>query len=197
MPHKYRQTKCLQTEEQVYRVPPLSVATESSLLAQQTLTLNANEEKKNKSKKQKHPQLLLDNSRNVRVGQGSGEAGGTGKGGEGADWEAVIGGVGEGEQKEKEEEDPQQIGGEDSESVRVLQSCADGRETHVVTEGVAKYRTNQVACNRQKKTAIYSHWLTALQLPSASHSAVTGEKQMLWFKNNPLNPVTENIKTVF
>lgn len=151
MPHKYRQTKCLQTEEQVYRVPPLSVATESSLLAQQTLTLNANEEKKNKSKKQKHPPLLIDNSRNVRVGQGSGEAGGTGKGGEGADWEAVIGGVGEGEQKEKEEEDPQQIGGEDSESVRVLQSCADGRETHVVTEGVAKYRTNQVACNRQKK----------------------------------------------
>lgn len=112
--------------------------------------------KKKKSKKQKHPQLLLDNSRNVRVGQGSGEAGGTGKGGEGADWEAVIGGVGEGEQKEKEEEDPQQIGGEDSESVRVLQSCADGRETHVVTEGVAKYRTNQVACSDEDEGCVGS-----------------------------------------
>lgn len=33
-------------KQSVYRVPPLSVATESSLLAQQTLTLNANEEKK-------------------------------------------------------------------------------------------------------------------------------------------------------
>lgn len=56
VPHKYRQTKCLQTEERVYRVPPLSVATESSLLAQQTLTLNANEGKK-KVKKAKTPSI--------------------------------------------------------------------------------------------------------------------------------------------
>lgn len=40
-------------KQSVYRVPPLSVATESSLLAQQTLTLNANEEKK-KSQKSKN-----------------------------------------------------------------------------------------------------------------------------------------------
>lgn len=81
--------------------------------------------------------------------QGSGEAEGAGRGGEGADWggEAVVVGVSEGEQEEKEEEDPQHVGGEDSEAVRVLQRCADGREAHVVTEGVAEHWTNQVTCD--------------------------------------------------
>ena len=79
-------------------------------------------------------------------GQGSGEAEGAGGGGEGAHGrgEAVVGGVSEGEEEEEEEDDPHQVGGEDGEAVGVLHRCADGRETHVVTEGVAEHGTHQV-----------------------------------------------------
>ena len=82
----------------------------------------------------------------VGGGQGSGEAEGAGVGGKGADWcgEAIVEGVSEGEEEEEEEEDPQQVGGEDDDALGVLQGCADGRETHVVAEGMAQDRANQV-----------------------------------------------------
>lgn len=84
--------------------------------------------------------------------RGSGEAEGAGGGGEGADWcnEAIVGGVSEGEEEKEEEEDPQQVGREDGYAVGVLQRCADGRETHVVTERVAEHRTHQVTCNTEE-----------------------------------------------
>lgn len=74
------------------------------------------------------------------MGQGSRKAERAEGGGEGADrgGEAVEGGVSEREEKKKEKENPQQVGGEDSEAVGVLQGHADGREAHVVTEGVAE-----------------------------------------------------------
>lgn len=88
--------------------------------------------------------------------QGSGEAEGAGGGSEGADrrGEAVEGGVSEGEEEEEEEEDPQQVGGQDCYAVGVLQRCADGRETHVVTEGVAEDRTHQVTCSTGDEEAL-------------------------------------------
>lgn len=36
----------------------------------------------------------------------------------------------------------------------MLQSCADGRETHVVTEGVAEHRTHQVTCNTEEEETL-------------------------------------------
>lgn len=85
------------------------------------------------------------------VGGGSREAEGAGRGSEGADWcgEAIVGRVSEGKEEEEEEDDPKQVGGEDGEALRVLQGCADGRETHVVTEGVAEDWAHQVTCNTQ------------------------------------------------
>lgn len=90
------------------------------------------------------------------------EADGADRGRQSADWrgEAVVGGVGEGEEEEDEEDHAQHVGGEDGGPVRVLQSRADGREAHVVTEGVAEHRTHQVTCNTQ-------HWLfSTVQGPS-------------------------------
>lgn len=95
-------------------------------------------------------------------GQASGEAEGAGGGGEGADWcrEAVVGGVSEGEEEEEEEEDTQQVGGEDGEAVWVLQCRANGRETHVVTEGVTEHWTHQVTCNTRETLTLE---LTSIQ----------------------------------
>lgn len=39
-------------------------------------------------------------------------------------------------------------------AVRVLQGGADGGETHVVTEGVAKDRTHQVTCSDEDESSI-------------------------------------------
>jgi len=80
-------------------------------------------------------------------GGGSGAAEGAGGGGEGAHGrgQAVVGGVCEGEEEEQEEDDAHQVGREDADGVGVLHHRADGREAHVVTEGVAEHRTNQVA----------------------------------------------------
>lgn len=61
-----------------------------------------------------------------------------------------MGGVCEGEEEEHEEDDAQHVGGEDGGPVRVLQSRADGREAHVVTEGVTEHRAHQVTCNTQQ-----------------------------------------------
>lgn len=91
-------------------------------------------------------------------GLGSGEAEGAGGGGESADrcGEAVVGGVSEGEEEEEEKEDTQQVGGEDGDAVGVLHGCADGRETHVVTEGVAEHRAHQVTCSDEDKGSVGS-----------------------------------------
>lgn len=92
----------------------------------------------------------------MKVDQGSGEAEGAGGGSQGADWggEAVKGGVCEGEEEKEEEEDPQQVGGDDGEAVGVLQGSADGRETHVVTEGVAEDWTHQVTCSDEDEGSV-------------------------------------------
>lgn len=92
----------------------------------------------------------------VEGGTGSGEAEGAGGGGEGADGcgEAVEGRVGEREEEKKEEENPEQVGGEDGEAMGVFQSSADGRESHVVTEGVAEDRTHQVTCSDENKSSV-------------------------------------------
>lgn len=80
------------------------------------------------------------------MGVGSGDAEGTGDGGEGADGggKAVEDGVCEGEEEKKEKEDPQQVAGQDGETMGVLQGHAKGREAHVVTERVAQHRPHQV-----------------------------------------------------
>lgn len=62
-----------------------------------------------------------------------------------------MGGVSEREKEEEEEEDSQQVGGEDGYAVGVLQRCANGRETHVVTERVAQHWTHQVTCKTSKR----------------------------------------------
>lgn len=76
--------------------------------------------------------------------------------GKGADWckEAIVGGVSEWEEEEEEEEDSQQVGREDSYAVGVLQRCANGRETHVVTERVAQHWTHQVTCETVKRETL-------------------------------------------
>lgn len=88
--------------------------------------------------------------------QESGEAEWAGGGSEGANWggEAIVGGVSKGKEEEEEEKDPQQVGREDGDTVGMLQSCADGRETHVVTEGVAKHWTHQVTCNTEEEETL-------------------------------------------
>lgn len=92
------------------------------------------------------------------LGQGSGKAEGAGGGGKGADrgGETIEGGVSEGEEEEEEEKDPKQVGGEDGKAVGVLQRCADGRETHVVAEGVAQNRTDEVACSNEDEGSVGS-----------------------------------------
>lgn len=79
----------------------------------------------------------------------SGEAERAGRGAEAADRcdSSIEGGVSEGEKEEEEEEDPKQVGGQDGESVGVLHGGADGWESHVVTEGVAEHRADQVTWN--------------------------------------------------
>lgn len=80
------------------------------------------------------------------------EADGAEGGRQSADWrgEAIVGGVSEGEEEEDEEDDPQHVGGQDGGPVRVLQGRADGREAHVVTEGVTEHRAHQVTCNTHR-----------------------------------------------
>lgn len=79
----------------------------------------------------------------------SGEAEGVGGGAESAHRRdgAVERGIGEGEEEEKEEEDSQQVGGKDGELVGVCQGAADRWEAHVVAEGVAEHRADQVTWN--------------------------------------------------
>lgn len=69
---------------------------------------------------------------------------------------AVEGGVGEGEEEEEEEEDPQQVGGQDAEPVGVLQGAANGREAHVVAEGVTEHRADQMTCKSSGQGAATS-----------------------------------------
>lgn len=94
-------------------------------------------------------------------GRGSREAQGAGGGGESANrcGEDVVKRIGEREEEEEEEEDPQQVGGENGEAVGVLQGCADGGETHVVTKGVAEDWAHQVTCNREERRRIKGHIL--------------------------------------
>lgn len=94
--------------------------------------------------------------------RGSGEAEGAWRGGEGADrcGDAVEGGVSKWEEEEEEEDHPQQVGGQDCYAVGVFQRCADSRETHVVTEGVAEDWTHQVTCNTEDEEVLT---LTSIQ----------------------------------
>lgn len=92
-------------------------------------------------------------------GQGSGEAEGAGRGSESTDWreEAIVGGVCKREEEKKEEKDPHHVGGEDGYATGVFQRCADGGETHVVTERVAEHWTHQVTCNTEEEEALDHH----------------------------------------
>lgn len=62
--------------------------------------------------------------------------------------------VREGEEEEEEEENPEEVRGEDDEALRVLQSRADGGETHVVTERVAQHRAHQVTCSEEDECCV-------------------------------------------
>lgn len=85
-----------------------------------------------------------------------GDSGEAERAGEGADWcrEDIVEGISEGQKKKEKKEDPKQIGGENDEAMGVLQGCADGGETHVVTEGVAEDWTHQVACSDEDKGSV-------------------------------------------
>lgn len=91
-----------------------------------------------------------------RFGRTSGEAQGAGRGGEGANrcWEHVVVRISEREEEEEEEEDTQKVTGKGGEAMGVIQGCADGRETHVVTEGVAEDGADQVTCNTGRGRSI-------------------------------------------
>lgn len=65
-----------------------------------------------------------------------------------------MGRVCEGEEEEEEEDYPEQVGGEDRVTLRVLEGRADGGETHVVTEGVAQHRAHQVTCSEKNEGCV-------------------------------------------
>lgn len=83
----------------------------------------------------------------------SGEAKGAGGWSEGTDWcgETIIEGVCEREEEDKKEEDPQHVGRKNHEALWMFKSCADGRETNVVTEGMTENWTHQMTWNTNKE----------------------------------------------
>lgn len=96
---------------------------------------------------------LCDKSLRGGVEQASGEAKGAGGRSEGTDrcGETIIEGVCEREEEDKKEKDPQHVGRKNHEALWMIQCCADGRETHVVTEGVTQNRTHQVTWNTNEE----------------------------------------------
>lgn len=54
-------------------------------------------------------------------------------------------------EEEEEKNYAQQVEEQHQEALRVLQGCADCREAHVVAEGVAEHRANEVSWGEREQ----------------------------------------------
>lgn len=109
---------------------------------------------------------------------------------QGADWgrQAVEEGVGERKEEEEEEDDAQSVEREDGEAVWMLQGRAQGREAHVVTEGVTQHRAYQVTCPDEDKGCVGSEDCSVGEL---KHCREKDPRDCALFKTQQLNHVVE------